>query len=102
MSSGLRKRLTQAEEIERKVVMRNQLGLHARAAGKLRNLASSFQAEIKVIRGNIEANAKSILGLMALEASNGTELTIRAKGEDAKQAIEAIVHLIENRFGEEE
>lgn len=90
------------EVLKRRVVIRNRLGLHARAAGKLRNLAASFQAEIKVIQGTIEANAKSILGLMALEAAKGSTLILTARGEDAKEALDAIVELIEAGFGEDE
>jgi len=85
-----------------KVVIRNRLGLHARAAGKFRNLAEQFQAQISVIYGHITVDAKSVLGLMALEASRGTELTLRAEGPDAEQALRALSGLIGQRFGESE
>jgi len=88
--------------VERKVKICNRLGMHARAAGKFRNLAAQFNSQIKVVKGNIEADAKSILGLMALEASKGSELILRAQGEDAEEAIHALAQLIEERFGEEE
>jgi len=88
--------------VERKVKICNRLGMHARAAGKFRNLAAQFNSQIKVVKGNIEADAKSILGLMALEASKGSELILRARGEDAEEAIHALAQLIEERFGEEE
>lgn len=90
------------KETERVVKICNRLGLHARAAGKLRNLAAQFKCQIKVIKGRIEADAKSILGLMALEASKGTELKIRAVGEDSDAAADALCDLIANRFGEDE
>ena len=90
------------KEVERKVKICNRLGMHARAAGKFRNLAAQFNSQIKVVKGNIEADAKSILGLMALEASKGSELILRAQGEDAEEAIHALAQLIEERFGEEE
>ena len=88
--------------VERKVKICNRLGMHARAAGKFRNLAAQFNSQIKVVKGNIEADAKSILGLMALEASKGSELILRARGEDAEEAVQALAQLIEERFGEEE
>jgi len=90
------------KEVERKVKICNRLGMHARAAGKFRNLAAQFNSQIKVVKGNIEADAKSILGLMALEASKGSELILRARGEDAEEAVQALAQLIEERFGEEE
>ncbi len=88
--------------VEKKVKICNRLGMHARAAGKFRNLAAQFNSQIKVIKGKIEADAKSILGLMALEAGKGTELLLRAEGDDAEEAIQALVQLVEDRFGEEE
>jgi len=93
---------THLREIDRRVKICNRLGMHARAAGKLRNLAAQFQCQIKLVKGRIEADAKSILGLMALEASKGTDLVIRAWGEDAEEAVQALAALIEDRFGEDE
>jgi phosphocarrier protein HPr len=93
---------THPKEVERVVKICNRLGLHARAAGKFRNLAAQFQCTIKLIKGRMEADAKSILGLMALEASKGTELTIRAWGEDSEEAVQALSDLIAERFGEDE
>jgi phosphocarrier protein len=92
----------EAKEHSRKVKIVNRLGLHARAAGRLRNLAEKFPCEIEIIRGTITANAKSLLGLMALEGSRGTEIEIRAKGQQAEAAVKALVELIKNRFGEDE
>jgi len=85
-----------------KVTIRNRLGLHARAAGKLRNLAEQFQSQITVVSGHTTVNAKSVLGLMALEASQGTQLMLRAEGPDSEQALQALADLIEQRFGESE
>ena len=93
---------SETKEVVRVVRICNQLGMHARAAGKFRNLAARYKCQIKVVKGKIEADAKSILGLMALEASKGTELLLKAKGEDAEEAIEALAKLVEGRFGEEE
>jgi len=93
---------THFNEVERTVQICNRLGMHARAAGKLRNLAAQFQSTIKLVKGRMEADAKSILGLMALEASRGTELIVRAWGDDSEQAAEALCQLIQDRFGEDE
>jgi phosphotransferase system HPr (HPr) family protein len=93
---------THLREVERPVKICNRLGLHARAAGKFRNLAAQYKCTIKLAKGTMEADAKSILGLMALEASKGSELILRAWGEDSEQAVEALCDLISNRFGEDE
>jgi len=90
------------EEAEKSVLICNRLGLHARAAGLFRRTAASFKADIQVVRGEITANAKSLLGLMALEASQGTPILIRARGSDARRAVSALVELVGDRFGESE
>ena len=90
------------KEAVRVVKIRNRLGMHARAAGKFRNLAAQYQCQIKVIRGRMEADAKSIMGVMAVGASRGTELLLKAYGEDAEQALQALADLVESRFGEDE
>jgi len=90
------------KEAEAVVRICNRLGMHARAAGKFRSLAAQYQCSIKVIRGRMEADAKSILGLMALGACKDCEFLIRASGEDAEEAVSALVGLVENKFGEEE
>ena len=84
------------------VTIINKLGLHARAATKLVHLADRYAAETKLIKGDKTVNAKSIMGIMMLAASKGTELTITAEGEDEQEALDAIVTLINNKFGEEE
>ncbi len=90
------------QEAGRTIKICNRLGMHARAAGKFRNLAAQYKCQIKIIRGKIEADAKSIMGLMALGAANGTELTLKAYGEDAEDAVDALSNLVDCRFGEEE
>jgi len=80
----------------------NRLGIHARAAGAFRRTASGFNAEIKVSRENMTANGKSLLGLMALEAAQGTKIMIVAEGPDADAAVQALADLVNDRFGEEE
>jgi phosphocarrier protein len=82
------------------VTIINKLGLHARAATKLVNCASGFEAEVNVIRGTRVVNAKSIMGVLTLAASIGTELEIEAHGPDEESALEAVVALIGDRFGE--
>ncbi len=80
----------------------NKLGLHARAAAKLVQLASSFESEIQVKRQKREVNGKSIMGVMLLAASKGTEIELTVSGADETAALEKLVALVENRFGEEE
>jgi phosphocarrier protein len=80
----------------------NKLGLHARAAAKLTHVASGYEAEIWLSRSGRKVNAKSIMGVMMLAAGQGTRITIEADGPDAQAAIDAIVKLIAERFGEGE
>jgi phosphocarrier protein HPr len=88
--------------ISRSVTIVNQRGLHARAAAKLVQRAGAFTAEIEIHRGETAVSATSIMGLMMLAASQGTVLEIRAVGEDAEQAVTALIHLISDRFEEDE
>jgi phosphocarrier protein len=88
--------------IQRQMTIVNKLGLHARAASKLVNCASSFAAEIWLQRGEREINGKSIMGVLTLAAGKGTILEVRAEGIDEQQALETIQQLIESRFGEDE
>ncbi len=80
----------------------NKLGLHARASAKLATEASRFESDIKLIKGEIEVNCKSIMGIMMLAACKGTDLMLRAEGADAQAALEAIKVLVDDRFGEAE
>lgn len=89
-------------EVEKEITVVNRLGLHARAAGRFRRTAASFKAHIEVQKDSITANAKSLLGLMALEAAPGTKIKIRAKGPDAQKAIDVLAKLVADRFGEKE
>jgi phosphocarrier protein HPr len=88
--------------ITQSVTIVNQRGLHARAAAKLVQRAGAFIAEIEIQRGETAVCATSIMGLMMLAASQGTVLEIRAVGADAEQAVAALVHLISDRFEEDE
>ena len=87
---------------DRTVTIINKLGLHARAAAKFVTLASSFASSIKVARNGQEVNGKSIMGVMMLAASKGTDITLVADGEDESDAIEKLSTLIAQRFGENE
>ncbi len=88
--------------ISQAVTIINKLGLHARAATRLVNYAAAFECEIWISNGEKTINGKSIMGVLTLAASKGTQLSIEAKGIDENQAIEDITELINNRFGEEE
>ena len=90
-----------AEE-RRSVTIVNDLGLHARAASKLEQLASKYPVEVHIGREDMMVNAKSIMGVLMLAASKGTELALVATGSDsdAKAAVDALVGLIADRFGE--
>lgn len=87
---------------ERYIHIRNKLGLHARASARLVSTASQFHSEIQLLKDSIEVNAKSIMGIMMLAAGKGTELLVRAEGSDADEALNAIEHLVNDRFGEDE
>ncbi len=86
---------------EKEVAIINRLGLHARPAAQLVQRASKFEAEIKLKRFNLEVNAKSIMGVMMLAAEMGSKITIIAEGPDEKEAVEAIIQVIQSKFGEE-
>lgn len=83
------------------VIIINKLGLHARAAAKLVSLASQFKSDVTLARNGQEVNAKSIMGVMMLAAAKGTALKICAHGKDETQALDALTHLVGNRFGED-
>ncbi len=87
---------------EQTITICNKLGLHARASAKLATEASCFDSEIKLIKDGIAVNCKSIMGIMMLAACQGMTLKINAEGIDADAALESIVALVDNRFGEAE
>ncbi|MDH5395228.1 MAG: HPr family phosphocarrier protein [Gammaproteobacteria bacterium] len=80
----------------------NKLGLHARAAAKFVTHASLFNSEIFLKRNNREVNGKSIMGVMMLAAAKGSEIELIINGPDEAEAMQALLELIANRFGEEE
>jgi phosphocarrier protein len=91
-----------ATAVTREIVIRNRLGLHARAAAQFVKTAGRFQAEITVEVGRQKVNGKSIMGLLMLAAPRGTTLKLRATGEDGPSALQALVDLVDARFGERE
>jgi phosphocarrier protein len=80
----------------------NKLGLHARASAKLTKLAGSFPCDVWIARGERRVNAKSILGVMMLAAGIGTEVHVEANGEREQEALDQILALIADKFGEGE
>lgn len=80
----------------------NKLGLHARAATKFANTAKHFACDIRLLLGSKNIDGKSIMSLMLLAASKGTKLTLQTEGKDEKDAMQALISLIENRFEEDE
>ena len=80
--------------VERETIVGPEAGLHARPAAQFVKRAKRFTSEIVVIKGQREANAKSSLKIMTLGAKKGDEITIRAEGDDAEEAVEALVELI--------
>ncbi len=87
---------------ERKVEIINKLGLHARAAAKITQLAGNFKSEVWLSRNDHKVNAKSIMGVMMLAANKGSIINIETIGSDETEAMVALVQLISDYFGENE
>jgi phosphocarrier protein HPr len=85
---------------ERTVEILNRNGLHARPAAEVVKTAARFQANITIVRDDVEVNGKSIMGVMMLAAECGAAITIRTEGSDADEALLALVELVAGRFGE--
>lgn len=88
--------------IEKSVVIRNKLGLHARAAVKLVNLANRFEASVEIEKDGSRIDGKSVLGVLTLAATKGSEITLRISGRDESAAFDALAGLIEQKFHEDE
>jgi phosphocarrier protein len=88
--------------IERELAIRNRLGLHARAAAKFVQTASRFKSEVKIRKNGEEVDGKSILGLLLLAASQGTQITVAVSGEDEDAAFAAVEGLIIRSFDEDQ
>ena len=86
---------------ERTLVIQNELGMHARAATKFVQLAAKFPCEVTVAKEGHEVNGKSIMGVLMLVASKGSEITVKARGERAEDAVAALAVLVAEKFGEE-
>lgn len=86
---------------EKTTQVKNKFGLHARPAAEFVKLATQFQSEIWVRKQDLEVNGKSIMGMMMLAAECGAEITIRADGDDSAEAVEQLIALVNNRFGED-
>lgn len=89
------------EPLAKTVTIVNRLGLHARAAAKFVKTAAQFQAQVLVSRKGQEVSGVSIMGLMMLAASPGTQIEIKSAGDDAEKALAALVDLVERKFDEE-
>jgi len=88
--------------LSRQITISNKLGLHARAAAKLVGIANGYGAEVTLEKQGQRVNGKSIMGVMMLAASKGTELRLLVDGEGEEAAMRALVELIDNKFGEGE
>ena len=88
--------------IKKNTTISNKLGLHARASAKLTKLAGSYPCEVWLSRGERRVNAKSIMGVMMLAAGLGTEITLETSGEKEQEAMDALLALIADKFGEGE
>lgn len=87
--------------ITKELIIKNRLGLHARAAAQLVKTANRFRAEIIIEKDGMEVNGKSIMGLLMLAAPKGSLLVVKASGEDAEAAVTEIGKLVDDGFGED-
>jgi phosphocarrier protein HPr len=88
--------------IKTSITISNKLGLHARASAKLTKLATSFKSDVFMSRGGRRVNAKSIMGVMMLAAGLGADVEVETAGEDEQAAMDALLALINDKFGEGE
>ena len=88
--------------IQQEIEIINKLGLHARASAKLTQLAAKYQSEVWMTRNSRRVNAKSIMGVMMLAAGKGAKVTLETEGADEKGCFDALLGLIQNKFGEGE
>lgn len=87
--------------LSRDFIIRNKLGLHARAAAQLVQTANRFRSDVTVGKDGVEVNGKSIMGILMLAAAQGTTIKVMVQGEDAEQALMTIGQLIDDGFGEQ-
>ncbi len=88
--------------VEKKITIKNKLGLHARAAVKFVNLANRFTSSVRIEKDGNEIDGKSILGILTLAAIQGSEIILKISGQDEKNALQALTALINNKFQEKE
>ena len=88
--------------VRAEIEIANKLGLHARASAKLTQIAGSYGSEVWLEKGTRRINAKSIMGVMMLAAGKGSTIVVETDGDDEQQALEAILKLIADKFGEGE
>jgi phosphocarrier protein HPr len=88
--------------LQQDVEITNKLGLHARASAKLSQTANQFKSDVFLGRNGNKVNAKSIMGVMMLAAAKGTSITVETSGLDEAAAMQAVVNLINDKFGEGE
>ena len=86
--------------VERTVQIMNKNGLHARPAAEIVKISARFQSEITLVKDGMEVNGKSIMGVMMLAAECGSSIALRAEGDDAAAAVDALAELIAHKFGE--
>ena len=87
--------------ISREVIVVNRLGMHARAAAKFVHVATRYAAQIRVTRDSRQMDGKSIMGILLLAAARGSTITISADGSDERDAVNALVALVQSGFGED-
>ena len=87
--------------VETQLVIRNQLGLHARACALFVKTAARFKSQVLVSRDDLEVNGKSIMGVMMLAAEEGATIKVRAEGEDEREMMAALTELVDGKFGGE-
>lgn len=85
---------------EREVKILNKLGIHARPAAEIVKAAGKFKSSITIVRDDLEVNGKSIMGVMMLAAECGATIVVRAIGDDAEAALDAVAAVVANKFGE--
>ncbi len=88
--------------LDQRITIANRLGLHARAAAKMVSTASAFESDVWLDCKGKRVNAKSIMGIMMLAAARGTEIVVITDGADEREALHAVVSLVDDLFGEEE
>ncbi len=87
--------------VKKTLKVQNQLGLHARAAAELVKVTSEFRSEIMLSKDGMKVNGKSIMGLMMLAASKGSQVVVTVEGPDAEECMRAVEELFNNKFGED-